>query len=59
MADEIRRESDAVKKSQRAQNGDPADHGESSERLAEQPIPDPRDPTGRDDTDARERQSRR
>lgn len=58
MADEIRRDGDAVKGSPRAQNGD-SDHREGSERLAQQPIPEHRDPTGRDDTDARERQSRR
>ena len=59
VADEIRRESDEVKGSQRVQATTPANRGESPERLAEQPNTERRDPTGRDDTDARERQSRR
>ena len=59
MADDIRRESDEVKGPQRVQTGDPANRAESSERLADQPNTERPDPTGRDDTDARERQSRR
>jgi len=59
VADEIRRESDEVKWSPRVQTGDPANRGESSERLAVKPSNEQPDPTGRDDTDARERQSRR
>jgi hypothetical protein len=59
VADEIRRESDVLKGSQRVTNGDPVKYGERPERLADQPKTEHPDPTGRDDTDARERQSRR
>ena len=59
MADEIRRESDAVKGSQLVKKSDLVKYGDRPERLADQPKNERRDPTGRDDTDARERQSSR
>jgi hypothetical protein len=59
VADETRRESDEVKGPQRVPTGDPASRGESSDRLAVKPNTEQPDPTGRDDTDARQRQSRR
>jgi hypothetical protein len=71
VADEIRRDGGAANASQAAQQN-PGDHDASSKRLAEQReeprgvgdplvpyVADRRDSTGRDDTDARERQSSR